>query len=356
MSKSDKSFTVASYLRSNLFNLLICIFCLGGIALLASVQGIIASGVALICVFCTICIITAFITSYMRKKTFYNDLEESTDTFDDACNLASLVDEPAFIEGRIAYAAVASTIGTAKEQIEEAEHNSEEYREYIEAWIHETKTPIAAARLVSSNIAEPARQNMLRELDRIDAQVEQALYYARSSSVQNDYLIRKVSLGDVCRDVCKQNSRFLIENGCTPIFMIEDDLSVLADSQWLSFMLAQIIRNSAQYGASQIEFKAAEADIDTPRERTILSIKDDGIGIAFADLPRIFERGFTGQNGRSGKRATGLGLYLVSKLARTLGYGIEVESAPGEGCEMRLIFPHDLQRLSYIAPQRNDSA
>lgn len=349
MSNSDKSFTVASYLKSNLPNILICIFCLCGIALLASVQGIVVSGVILICVFCIICIIAAFTLSYMRKRTFYGDMEGSTGTFDDACDFASSTDEPAFIEGQVSYKALISTIDAAQAQIEELERNTAEYREYIEAWIHETKTPIAAARLVSSNIGEPNRRNMIRELDRIDAQVEQALYYARSSSVQNDYLIRKVPLGDICRDVCKQNSRFLIENGCTPAFMLDDGMSVLADSQWLSFILAQIIRNSAQYGASKIEFKAYEADMDTPRERTILSIKDDGVGIAFADLPRIFERGFTGLNGRSDKRATGLGLYLVAKLAQTLGYGVEVESAPGEGCEMRLVFPHDMQRLSYIA-------
>lgn len=141
------------------------------------------------------------------------------------------------------------------------------------------------------------------------------MYYARSTSLTNDYVIRSLPLAAVCREAVKRNARLLIEQGVAPQVKVDGDVVVQSDEPWLLFILGQLLTNAAQYGAKTVVLSSKEVEPGTPRGHTRLEVRDDGWGIPAQDVPRVFERGFTGGNGRSRGGATGMGLYLIAMMA-----------------------------------------
>jgi signal transduction histidine kinase len=171
----------------------------------------------------------------------------------------------------------------------------------------------------------------------VERAVEQALFYARSADVARDFVISAQNVSDLVRGACRQNSRLMIETGLTPVFKIGEGATVLTDSIWMTFILGQIIANSAKYGAKQIVFSCKK--VAQVPESIELSIADDGCGIDQRDLPRIFDRGFTGKNGRNHSRSTGMGLYLVKRLSNQMGVGVSAWSAgAGQGTTISIRF------------------
>ena len=209
---------------------------------------------------------------------------------------------------------------------------------------HEIKTPIAAAHLMAADLHGGVAAKLKAELDRIESYVEQALYYARSTSLARDYAIRELPLAEAVRAACKKNARYLIEHGAIPSIEVGDDVSVFADASWLSFVLGQVVVNAAKYGATAVRFTAREEGTGTSAARTVLEIADNGRGIPAADVPRVFDRGFTGENGRDQGSATGMGLYLVATLCEKMGLGVGLASEEGTGTRVMLAFPHDRRR------------
>lgn len=232
---------------------------------------------------------------------------------------------------------VVSCMGKAMvDEVNFYKHESEEYKEYIELWIHEVKLPIAAGRLIVENNRNPVTQSLEEELEKIEAYTEQALFYARSAQVEKDYQIGRVLLRDVVSQVVKRNKRELIALH-TSISMEGLDVTVYSDGKWLAFILNQLVSNSIKYADKEhleLSFLAEECP-----EQIVLTIRDNGQGIADRDLPRIFEKGFTGSAVRESRKSTGIGLYLCEKLCKKLGHAIEAESKEGEGVSIRLIFP-----------------
>lgn len=185
---------------------------------------------------------------------------------------------------------------------------------------------------------------MARELERIEAQVDQALYYARSTSVERDYAIREINLASAAREACKRHSRFLIEKGCVPTFDIPDTMTVLADEPWLVFILGQVVTNAAKYGAGALIFTAREEEAGTSRGRTVLEVRDNGCGIpAGRRAPRLRARIH-----RPGRPRPwfghGMGLYLVASLCASMGLHVGLASEEGTGTRVILTFPHDRTR------------
>ena len=138
-----------------------------------------------------------------------------------------------------------------------------EYRDYIELWVHETKTPIASAQLALSNLHGPEINEVRGDLDRIESRVEQALYYARSATLSEDFSIEELNLVAIARKACRQRSRMLIGAGVSLDFAIADALEVLADAKWTDFIIGQALENSAKYGAKTIRFEGAVRDAGT---------------------------------------------------------------------------------------------
>ena len=181
------------------------------------------------------------------------------------------------------------------------------------------------------------------ELQRIENYIEQALFYARSNTVEKDYYIKKVKLKDIVYESIKKNKNVLIQEKVS-INLHDLDLEVNTDSKWIGFILNQIIANSIKYKKVdcrlEIEIYAKQG-----KENVVLYIKDNGIGIKEGEITRVFEKGFTGTNGRLvGKKSTGIGLYLCKNLCNKLGIQIELNSILDGGTKVQLVFP----KSSYI--------
>ncbi|MDR1184708.1 MAG: sensor histidine kinase [Coriobacteriales bacterium] len=272
----------------------------------------------------------ALVPEYLVKQRYYNELEDTLAHLDKKYLLAAVLVYPEFEEGKILYDALVTTGKSMNDEIARFARASREYREYVEMWVHEIKTPIAGMKLMSENIHN---RELLIELDRIDFLVDQALYYARSNTVEEDYQIRQITLDSLVGIVLKSNSRLLIAHKIS-IHTANLAFGVLTDAKWTVFILRQLIDNSVKYGASSLEFTAKENE-----GSVTLLLRDNGVGIEEKDLDRIFEKGFTGENGRRFGKATGLGLYLCKKLCDKMGLEILAQSKPGEGTTMEIVFP-----------------
>ena len=219
---------------------------------------------------------------------------------------------------------------------------TEDYKEYIELWIHEIKIPISASKMVIENNKNAITKSIDEELDKVENYIEQALFYARSNTVEKDYYIRKVVLKEIVNESIKKNKSSLIQEKIS-IDIHDLEIEVNTDNKWIVFILNQIIQNSIKYRKK--ENSVIEIYANQGKENVILYIKDNGIGIKQGEITRVFEKGFTGTNGRlSNKKSTGIGLYLCKKLCNKLGIGIELNSVQNEGTEVKLVFPKD----SYI--------
>lgn len=337
--------TLFSYLKDRLFVVVAAALCACGCGAMMAVIGQSADAVVLAACFVLCCAATTLAIDYARVKAFWCDLEDTTQCSDRACHIVSLVDRPRFLEGRLAYDALESMGRKAADEVAVHRRQAEAYRDYIELWIHEIKTPIAAASLMAASLHGVQAARIEGELDRIDGYVEQALYYARSTSVSQDYAIREISLADVVRTAVKKQARYLISRKTIPIIDIADDEKVFADAKWLAFMIGQIAVNSAKYGARTLRFSTSIENGGSSRARTVLEVADDGCGVAASDVPRVFERGFTGENGRSAASSTGMGLYLVAELCEKMGLAVAFASDQGVGTRVLLAFPHDRRRL-----------
>ncbi len=209
--------------------------------------------------------------------------------------------------------------------------------EYYTLWAHQIKTPIAAMRLTLQNEDSPLSRRLTGELGRIERYVEMVLAYLRLDADSTDYVLREYDLDPIVRTAVKKFAGEFIERRLT-LDLRPTDMRVLTDEKWLSFVLEQLLSNALKY--------TPEGSVSIyPESPDTLCVSDTGIGIAPEDLPRVFEQGFTGRNGRGDKRASGLGLYLCRRVCKNLGHGISAQSEPGKGTTVRL----ELSRKKLIA-------
>ena len=207
--------------------------------------------------------------------------------------------------------------------------------EYYTLWAHQIKTPLAAMRLTLQNEDSPLSRRLTAELGRVDRYVEMVLAYLRLDAAATDYVLREYDLDPILRAAVKKFSGEFIDRRLA-LDLRPTGLRVLTDEKWLSFVLEQLLSNALKY--------TPEGKISIRAEDAVLLISDTGMGIAPADLPRVFEPGYTGLNGRRDKHASGLGLYLCRRICRNLGHGISLTSRPGEGTTVLL----DLSRKGLL--------
>ena len=232
------------------------------------------------------------------------------------------------------------------ENVNKYKYLTEDYKEYIELWIHEVKIPIAASKMIienNKNSTQYSNQNDVirsidEELDKIENYTEQALYYARSNAVEKDYIVTKTNLKEIVNSAILKNKTSLLNEKVSLELDNLQATDVYTDSKWATFIVNQIIQNSIKYAKK--EEKKIEISSMEKNDKVILYIKDNGIGIKKGEITKVFERGFTGENGRIiGQKSTGIGLYLCKKLCDKLGLGIELNSEKDKGTEVRIIFP-----------------
>ncbi len=261
------------------------------------------------------------VTYYMRKK-YMNTLLDMTEQLQERYLIPEIMTIPDRADDRVFYQIMKITEKSMLEKIGEMQSERKEYKEYIEQWIHEAKTPITAMKLLCENNRSSFARDILTELEQINQYTEQALYYARSEHTEKDYSVREINLCDVVHSAIADN-KYLLRQSNMAITIDELECMVYTDDKWVRFILNQIIGNAVKYRTGQ---PALHFSMVKSNDKIVLSVSDNGMGIPQSDLPRIFEKGFTGQNGRTRKNSTGIGLYLCRRLCDKLGIGLTAHS------------------------------
>lgn len=214
--------------------------------------------------------------------------------------------------------------------------NTQENADFYMMWVHQIKTPISALRLLLQTSPE-AISDMKNELFKIERYVDVILGYSRLDDINHDLTLKKYSLDSMIKQAIKKYTPLFIHS---KVHLQLDTISqeILTDEKWLVFVLEQIISNALKYTPQGTIHIFAHSVAAEESSKTTLIIEDTGIGIAAEDLPRIFERGFTGYNGRMDKKASGLGLYLCKTILGRLGHEITITSTPGKGTRVVLEF------------------
>ena len=308
------------------------------LGMLALALFLIASGngietVLFVLVVWLIILISCLLLFYYSRKKYLDKLLDMTEKLDERYLLPEIVQEPERADEQVFYQIMKMSEKSMLEHISEIQRERQEYKEYIEQWIHEVKTPITAMKLICENNRCSFTRDLMAELENINRFTEQALYYARSEHTEKDYSVREIRLSDVVHGAIADN-KYLLRQNNVAVTVENVEYSIYSDDKWLRFILDQLISNAVKYRTSQplLHFFAVKEN-----DSIILSICDNGIGIPASDLPRIFEKGFTGQNGRIIKSSTGIGLYLCRRLCDKLGIGISA-SSEGEETIISLTF------------------
>ncbi len=256
---------------------------------------------------------------YFRKRKFYNELVSKLNSLDRKYLLIEMILEPNFLEGKILYDILDEVNKNEHDLISKLKKRQNDFKEYIELWIHEVKLPLASLTLMNRK-----DKSTLRELKRIEDDVEQILYYVRCENANNDYLIKEWNLDNIVKNVALRNKDNLLALNID--FKVDNcNLKVLTDSKWLEFIINQIVSNSIKYKKEKDSF--IEITGKDYKDYITITIYDNGMGISKSDLPRVFNKTFTGNNGRSNSsKSTGMGLYLCRELCNKLGHKIEIDS------------------------------
>ena len=274
-----------------------------------------------------------FFYGFFRKKIFYDSYINNLNNLDQKYLITEVVTKPNFLEGEILYNSLYEIDKSMNEKINSYKYSLDEFEDYIEMWIHEVKVPLSNLVLINHNKNEKDLKT-LKEIKRIEDYVEQILYYARSENVEKDYLIKKYDLKKIVNKVILKNKEAFIYKKVS-LQIKKFDYKVLTDSKWLQFIINQIINNSLKYCK---ENAIIEIDAEKKKGEVVLSIYDNGIGIKQSDIYEVFNKSFTGQNGRATSSSTGMGLYICQKLCAKLGHKITIESKYGEYTKVNISF------------------
>ncbi len=275
------------------------------------------------------------VVQFLSRKNYFTELEHNAKNLEQQYLLGELMPSSFRLEDELYRELIRKSNKSVIERIRQIEDAQKEYREYIESWVHEIKAPITAIALACENMRDERGRQIAVENRRVENDVDMVLYYARSDEVYKDYLIAETDLQEVCGEVLMKNKQYLIQSHMQAEVDCPDH--VFTDKKWMSFILGQLILNSAKYRA--LENARIHIFTEAEKRSVRLIVEDNGIGIKPEELPRIFEKGFTGSNGREKGRATGMGLYLCQKLCRKLGIEIWAESREGEGTKIVMEIP-----------------
>ncbi|OUQ51412.1 sensor histidine kinase [Lachnoclostridium sp. An118] len=321
------------YWKNRIPFLLTNLVCMAAITVFLLVCGNSFSAVLLILVVWALVLLAGLFLTYWTRKRQMQKLLDMAGQLSERYLISEVMELPEQAEDQVYYQLLKMAGKSMLEQIGEVRRERLEYKEYIEQWIHEIKTPITAMKLLCENHRTDWTKELLLELEKTNRFTEQALYYARSEHTEKDYSVREMSLSQVVHQAIADNKYLLLQSGVR-LEVEEMEDTVYSDEKWVRFILNQLIANAVKYRSGQPVLRFSTR---RQQDRVLLVVGDNGIGISSTDLPRIFEKGFTGQNGRMVQQSTGIGLYLCKRLCDKLDIGITVESSE-QGTSISLAF------------------
>lgn len=323
------------YVKDKVLEIFICLIAIMVVVFLLTMFNLNILLVTYIPVIMFLSYLLSFFHSFFKKKKFYNDINKKLWELDKKYYITEIIKKPDFLEGNLLYNFLYEINKSMIEDINDYKYNNEEFKDYIELWCHEIKTPITTSKLIVDNNKNKTTESILEEINKIDSYVEQVLFYARSENVEKDYIITEVNLKSIIEKVIKRNKKDLIAKKIQ-IEMNNFEI-VNSDGKWLEFIINQILLNSIKY--SNEKNAKISFDVIKNKNSSLLTIEDNGIGIADYEIDRVFDKGFTGSNGRKKYNSTGIGLYLCKKLCKRLGHEIKIESSLGKNTKVTIVFP-----------------
>lgn len=225
-----------------------------------------------------------------------------------------------------------------KQQLKAWENNHQQHINFINQWVHQMKTPLSVMELITQDGDDPRFVSMSEETDRLRHGLEMVLYMARRDTFASDFHVHQLKLRELVNEVIRDNKGSFIRNYVYPEIHIDEDITVETDAKWMKFIVQQIISNAIKYSAGSRKKITLTAYRD--QRAIILQIQDHGVGIPKSDLSRVCDAFYTGENGRSYKESTGMGLYLVKEAIERLNHQLEIESEVGVGTKISIIFPY----------------
>ena len=297
------------YWKNRLPFLLTNLVCMAALTVFLLVCGNSVSAVVLILIVWALILLTGLVLTYWKRKRQMKKLLDMAEQLSERYLISEVMELPEQAEDQVYYQLLKMAGKSMLEQIGEVER--------------EIKTPITAMKLLCENHRTDWTKELLLELEKTNRFTEQALYYARSEHTEKDYSVREMALSQVVHGAIADNKYLLLQSGMR-LEVEEMQDTVYSDEKWVRFILNQLIANAVKY---RMEQPVLRISTHKRQDQVVLVVEDNGIGIAASDLPRIFEKGFTGQNGRMVQQSTGIGLYLCKRLCEKLGIGIMAESS-----------------------------
>lgn len=290
----------------------------------------------------TVFFIIFMLYEYYKIKPFYKGLKIMLESNEDLNYILNF--ESAKTAEQRAYIKLLSKVYKASsKKISEYEENHREYIYFINQWVHQMKTPVSVINLIMQDQKEEAYREVFssisEENEKISHGLEMMLNHARLNEFNLDFKIEDVNIVSIVRKVVNENKKSLIRNFIFPKIISEDIHNVKTDKKWIYFVINQIFINAIKYSKDvERENKYITLNITNEESRTILSIKDEGIGIPKEDLGRVFQAFFTGKNGRRTSESTGMGMYLSKRICDNLGHELLLESEEGSGATFSIVF------------------
>lgn len=328
--------SLKDYIADRSGALLLNLACICGLSIFLYMIGNGIGEVAIIILCWLVILFFYFLPDYRYRKKYYDELVSLTDTLEQKYLTAEIAKVPISKEGGIYFRIMKKAMKSMADEVSQAQRENEEYRDFIEKWIHEIKVPITGAKLICENHKTDQSRKILTQVEQIETDVERVLYYARMGSVEKDYMIKEIQLNSAVQNVLARNKQLLISNR---ILINTEPVSfcVYTDQKWIEFIINQVIINCIKYRKQ--DSPKIDIMVEQGAQGVSLTIRDNGIGIKESEQKRIFEKGFTGSNGRANRSSTGIGLYLSRELCRKLGIEISVASVSGEYTAVTLFFP-----------------
>ena len=277
------------YWKDKIPILIINIVCMVLLSVFLFFVGNNVDSIAVILIIWTIVLAGVLAFTYHQRKRRLNKLVRMAEGLEEKYLLSEMLPEQEDAEEQVYFQLFKMASKSMLEQIGTVARERQEYREYIEQWVHEIKTPITAMKLLCENHKEPFTRELMRELEKTNRFTEQALYYARSEYTEKDYSVQEIRLFDVVHQAIADNKYLLLQNQVA-LEMEESELTVYSDDKWLRFILDQLIVNAVKYSR---EHPVLHFYTQVQGDQIFLFVEDHGIGISENDLPRIFEKGFT---------------------------------------------------------------
>lgn len=328
--------TIREFLSDRLGKITGQLCCTVSAALFLLATGTSSGVIVLLLLFLLLIFITTQAAEYLKCRRRLSELDVLMQGLDQKYLFSECAPPPRTVYEQKLFALMRCSGRAMIGAVSDAQASMQEYREYIESWVHEIKTPLTAAKLTCRHLEPDSRRKFSAELAQIEAHVERALYYARVKSPEQDCIIRQTALADIVSQAVGNHRTLLIQSQMK-IETGDLDFTVYTDRKWAVFMLGQLLQNASRYRNNDSPSILLTATRCGRQVR--LTVSDNGIGIPAHELPRVFDRGFTGSNGRTRGGSTGMGLYLCRKLAVLLEIDLQISSEEQKGTAVTLTFP-----------------